>query len=570
MKVVYTMSSNCILHRRPVDIDRALLLQAGQPGLTDLEAKVLAARGADGAPPALLDLLRTPMTDLEAGGLRLFTAIHKRERIVVVADYDCDGATACSVAVAGLRSLGAEIGYVVPDRMVHGYGISPSVVDLARDRYSDARVLMTVDNGIMGHAGITYAASLGMDVVVTDHHLPGETLPSDAIAVIDPARDDDHSGLTKLAGVSVALWLVVMVKKYLTQAGHSTPPLNFLLPYVAIGTVADMVGLDAANRALVAIGLDRMRTGQAPVGVKALIKEAGFPSQYMTTQDIGFGLGPRINAAGRLDTMDAGIELLLATDPEEAKRLAKLLTQTNEERKRLQKEATQDASMVLDFTFTNDMLSIVKGSEAWHPGIVGLVASRLKDTYHRPTFVFSLTDGYAKGSGRSIPGFHLKDALEEVARRAPGVLAKFGGHAMAAGATLTSPAALATFEVVFAAVAKERITPVMLDNTLYSDGPMPKLTLEGAARLMRHPWGQGFEAPAFDDTAVIQSVKPMGKDGIHWRIEALVGDTGAKTTVVLFNQPEPSVGKEVHLYLQPGLNTWMDRTNLQWLGRVLS
>lgn len=570
MKVVYTMSSNCILHRRPVDIDRALLLQAGQPGLTDLEAKVLAARGADSAPPALLDLLRTPMTDLEAGGLRLFTAIQKRERIVVVADYDCDGATACSVAVAGLRSLGAEIGYVVPDRMVHGYGISPSVVDLARDRYPDARVLMTVDNGIMGHAGISYAASLGMDVVVTDHHLPGDTLPSDAVAVIDPSRDDDHSGLTKLAGVSVALWLVVMVKKYLAQAGHSTPPLNFLLPYVAIGTVADMVGLDAANRALVAIGLDRMRTGHAPVGVKALIKEAGFPSQYMTTQDIGFGLGPRINAAGRLDTMDAGIELLLATDPEEAKRLAKLLTQTNEERKRLQKEATQDASMVLDFTFTENMLSIVKGSEDWHPGIVGLVASRLKDTYHRPTFVFSLTDGYAKGSGRSIPGFHLKDALEEVARRAPGVLAKFGGHAMAAGATLTSPAALATFEVVFAAVAKERITPVMLDNTLYSDGPMPKLTLEGAARLMRHPWGQGFEAPAFDDTAVIQSVKPMGKDGIHWRIEALVGDTGEKTTVVLFNQPEPPVGKEVHLYLQPGLNTWMDRTNLQWLGRVLN
>jgi len=567
VKVAYVMSSNCILQRRPVS-DRALSLKSSQPGLTDLEAQVLAARGARAGTLTLPALLRTPLSDLEVGGRRLFDAIQRRERIVVVADYDCDGATACAVAVAGLRALGANIGYVVPDRMVHGYGISPSVVDLARDRYSDARVLMTVDNGILGHAGITYAASLGLDVVVTDHHLPGETLP-DALAIIDPSRADCPSGLAKLAGVGVALWLVVMVKKLLTQAGLDTPALNFLLPYVAVGTVADMVALDAPNRALVALGLDRMRLGQAPVGLAALIKEAGFPAKYMTTQDIGFGLGPRINAAGRLDTMDAGIELLLSQDPKQARKLARLLTETNEERKRLQKEATDDASMVLDFTFQEDMRAIVRGNADWHPGIVGLVASRLKDAYHRPTFIFSLADGYAKGSGRSIPGFHLKDALEEVARRQPGLLAKFGGHAMAAGATLSSAAALEGFEQVFTQVASERITPSMLNNTLYSDGPMPTLSLEAAARLLRHPWGQGFEAPAFDDCAIIHAVKPLGGSGLHWRVEACIGGRSERTTVVLFNQPEPPSGQEIQLYLQPGLNTFRDQTKLQWLGRVL-
>ncbi|WP_164714682.1 single-stranded-DNA-specific exonuclease RecJ [Burkholderia ambifaria] len=541
---------------------------AGRPGLTELEARVLAARGARAATPALAALLGTPLMDLEAGGRRMADAILKRERIVVVADYDCDGATACAIAVAGLSAMGAAIGFVVPDRMVHGYGISPSVVDLARERYPDARVLMTVDNGILGHAGVLHAASLGIDVVVTDHHLPGDTLP-DAVAVIDPSRADCPSGLPKLAGCGVALWLVVMVKKLLTQTGRETPKLNFLLPYIAIGTVADMVGLDAANRTLVSAGLDAIRLGYAPAGIAALLKEADIPAAYLTTQDIGFGLGPRINAAGRLDTMDAGIELLLTADPRRAAELARLLTQTNEARKQLQKAATDEASLTVDFTFSEDMRAIVRGNADWHPGIVGLVASRLKDTYHRPTFVFSLADGVAKGSGRSIPGFHLKDALEEVARRAPGLLAKFGGHAMAAGATLTRVEALAAFEAAFTDVARERITPVMLDNTLYSDGPMPDMTLEQAARLLRHPWGQGFEAPAFDDSAVIDAVKPMGKDGVHWKVQARVGGREHRTEVVLFNQPEPATGQELQLYLQPGLNTWNRQTKLQWLGRLL-
>lgn len=563
------MTDPCSLKRRPLDSDRALSLLNATNGLTQLEAQLLAARGAEPATFDLPALLSTPLADLPAGADRIAAAIKAKQRIVVVADYDCDGATSCAVAVAGLRALGGIVDYVVPDRMIHGYGISPSIVDLTKDRFPDARVLLTVDNGILGHAGISYAGQLGMDVVVTDHHLPGSSLP-DAVAVINPARNDCPSKLQRMAGVGIALFLVIATKRKLASEGIQTPAMNFLLPYVAIGTVADMVSLDAANRQIVSVGMDRMRAGQMPVGVAALIQEGKFPRAYMTTQDIGFQLGPRINAAGRLDSMETGIDLLLATDPKEAKRLARQLSETNEERKALQKAATQEASDALDYAFNPEMRAIVRGSADWHPGIVGLVASRLKENFHRPTFVFSLMDGMAKGSGRSIPGFHLKDALEEVARRCPGVLAKFGGHAMAAGATLSSPDALELFGDTLSMVARQRINDEMLNNVLLSDGPMPNMSLEDAARVMRHPWGQHFEAPAFDDAAIIDAIKPLGKDGLHWRVDARIGGRSNRTSVVLFNQPEPKAGQEAHLYLQPGLNTWLDKTSLQWTGRMLS
>lgn len=562
------MSFICNLERRPVN-SRALTRLAEVSGLTPLEAQLLSSRGETGDTPLLPALLARPMRDMAAGALRLHQAIQAHELIVVVADYDCDGATACAMAVAGLSALGGRLSYIVPDRLVHGYGISPSVVDLALERYPDARVLVTVDNGILGHAGIAHAANLGLDIVVTDHHLPGETLPA-ATAVIDPSRADCPSGLPHLAGVGVAFWLVAAVKRLRQAAGLATPVLNFLLPYAAIGTVADMVRLDGPNRRLVNAGLDAMRKGSAPPGIEALILESGCVPAYLTTQDIGFSLGPRINAAGRLDSMETGIDLLLAEDRKQARGLARLLTETNEERKRLQKEAVDEASFVLDFSVPADLRCIVKGSADWHPGIVGLVASRLKEKHHRPAFVFSLQGGDAKGSGRSIPGFHLKDALEEVARRCPGVLAKFGGHAMAAGATLANPDALPVFERAFTAIATERITPEMLENTLWSDGPVPNLQLEDAARILRHPWGQGFEPPAFDDTARVADVKPLGDKGLHWKIQAMLPGRTDSTTVVLFNQPEPIVGRDAHLYLTPSLNTWKGKTQLQWQGRVLS
>lgn len=564
------MTDSCYLQRRPVDSLRALSWMSATPGLTELEAQLFAARGASPTPLNLPALLSTPLVDLLQGAERVYEAIKHRQQIVVVADYDCDGATSCATMVAGLTSLGGTVGYIVPDRMIHGYGISPSIVDLARERYPEVKVLVTVDNGVMGHAGISYAASLGLDTVVTDHHLPGKQLPGDAVAVIDPARTDDHSGLEKLAGVAIALFLVSAVKKRLAADGVTTASLTFLLPYLAVGTVADMVSLDENNRQFVTIGVELMRQGKMPVGLRALVREAGLQEAYLTTKDIGFGLGPRINAAGRLDSMETGIELLLCQDAAKAKQLAKLLTETNDERRRLQKEATNQATFDLDMQFHPDIRAIVTGSTEWHAGIIGLVASRLKEQFFRPTFVFSLADGKAKGSGRSIPGFHLKDALEEIARRYPGLLDKFGGHAMAAGATLTGPDALEPFGDALAMIARQRINDEMLQNTLYSDGPMPDMTLHSAARVMRHPWGQHFEAPAFDDAVVVDGYKPMGKDGLHWRVDGRVGGRTTRTQVILFNHPEPIVGQEVQMYLQPGLNTWLNKTDLQWMGRVLN
>lgn len=563
------MSSPCTISRRTVSLTDASFFCQVFPNFTELERNLWAARNAAQALKPIPSWLAEPLLDLTTGAERILKAIESKAQIVVVADYDCDGATACAVMVAGLRSLGAAIGFVVPDRMVHGYGISPSVVDLAKDRFPKAQVLVTVDNGILGHSGILHANRCGLDVIVTDHHLPGDALP-DAVAVINPSRNDEDKSLSKLAGCGVALWLVAEVKRLMIQKGMQAPSLNFLMPYVAIGTVADMVVLDNVNRQLVSVGLDRMRMGQAPVGVRALLAEAGASLPYLTSQDIGFGVGPRINAAGRLDSMELGIDLLLEQDPVKAAKLAQLLSNTNAQRKLLQKEATEEASVSVDFALMASTRSIVRGSTEWHPGIVGLVASRLKDAHNLPTFVFSLSDGVAKGSGRSIPGFHLKDAMEEIARRDRNILAKFGGHAMAAGATLTGPGALPEFERHLEAVAQERIDLSMLNRTLLSDGPVPDLTLEDAARILRHPWGQGFEAPAFDDEAHIKSVAPLGKDGLHWKVQAQFPGKDSGTTVVLFNQAEPEQGKRAHFYMQPSLNCWRDRTTVQWLGKIIA
>lgn len=561
----------CTLSRRQVNPLALSQLKQNLPKLSVLEAQLLASRGETGESLSLAALLQRPLADLEAGAIRIEQAIARQEKMVVVADYDCDGATACALMLAGLRALGGLIDYVVPDRMVHGYGISPSVVDLAKDSCPDVRLVITVDNGIMGHSGILHAHSMGIDVVVTDHHLPGADLP-DAVAVIDPSRADCSSGLTKLAGVGVALWLVSAVKRRLVAAGKNTPPLNFLLPYLAIGTVADMVGLDKANRHLIDAGLDLMRNGKAPIGITALMGVAELNAATMTTQDIGFGLGPRINAAGRLESMTAGIDLLLATDPKEAHRLAKMLDGINQERKKLQQNATDEISFILDFSFTDDMPALVEGRPEWHPGIIGLIASKMKERFFRPSFAFHISEeagGKAKGSGRSIPGIHLKDVLEEVARREPGLLYKFGGHSMAAGVTLSAQGTVQDFNRVFSAVVKERLTPEMLEVSVLSDGLPPILALSDAIRMLKHPWGQGFEWPQFDCETKFTDLKPLGKSGKHWKAITQFPGSKSKQEVVLFNTDEPPVDQDVQLLLTPGLNTWRGDTSLQWQAKVL-
>jgi len=565
------MAATQRLFRREAPTGTLRALRQADPGLQDIEYRLLAARGQSGALLAPRDAFSARPIDLDRGAARLGAAIRTGEQIVVVADYDCDGATSCAVMIAGLRALGAKIDYVVPDRMIHGYGISPSVVDLARDAHPDARVLVTVDNGILGHAGITHAQHLGMDVVVTDHHLPGQDLP-DACAVIDPSRSDCPSGLGELAGVGVALWLVLATRKQLADVTGQSPNMGLLLSYLAIGTTADLVPLRLINRSLLDLGLRHLRAGHAPVGVKALIEECGINPAYLTTTDIGFALAPRINAAGRLENMRQGIDLLLTQDPSEARRLAQSLTEVNNQRKSMQKEAVAQAGVDFDALPQTDVgrFSIVQANPDWHPGIIGLVASRLKDAHHLPTFVFSLADDKAKGSGRSIPGFHLKDALEDIARAHPGLIAQFGGHAMAAGLTLSGIGALDPFKQAFEAVASTRVSDEMREQVLMSDGEPPDLNFDQMLRLLSHPWGQGFEPPAFDTEAKILRVDPLGKEGKHWRIQAK--PAGQKTPIgaVLFNQPAPTAGSDAHLYLRPGINTWAGNSTLQWIGEVIT
>lgn len=569
-ELMLKLSVNCI-SRRPKDLLRASSLQRKIPGLTTLESQLLASRGQSLEYPRLQTLVSTELQDLARGANRLYDAIRAHEEIVVVCDYDCDGATAGAVMVSALRALGASIDYVVPDRLVHGYGISPSVVDLAREAHPRVRVLVTVDNGILGHSGIDYAGMLGIDTVVTDHHLPGLTIPQ-ACAVIDPSRADCSSGLSELAGCGVALWLALSIKRLCAQAGEPTPSFNFLLPYVAIGTVADLVALGDANRQLVRLGLQIIRKGEGPLGIQALISEAGLAPAYVTTTDISFALAPRINAAGRLASMRTGIDLLLSTDKKAARALAAELSRTNEERKVLQRQAVGEAAQTLALLPAIDVAgrhSLVAHDSAWHPGVIGLVASKLKEQHFMPTFVFTESGGAVKGSGRSIPGFHLKDALEELARTTPGVLKQFGGHAMAAGATLTGSRAIPAFERAFESIAAQRVTDEMLARVLESDGELPELSPQEASQILRHPWGQRFPAPAFDDNARVERVFPLGASGEHWKIRAKVGAKELPTDIVLFNHEAPTAGSDIPLYLQPTLNTWNSETRLQWIGTVL-
>lgn len=565
------------ISRREVNESAVQRLLAAKTGaLTEIEARLLAARGADPEDPSLQTVMARGIADLEKGAARILEAIEHHQMIVVVADYDCDGATSCAVTISGLRALGATIDYVVPDRMVHGYGISPSVVDLARERFPAVRLIITVDNGILAHAGVSYAANLGLDVVVTDHHLPGDTIPADACAVINPSRMPTTESLREMAGVGVAAWLVRAVRDLIVRKGGPETRLNFLLPYIALGTVADLVPIGASNRALIAQGLKMLRASRAPVGVMALIAQSGLAPEFLTTTDIGFSIAPKINAAGRLSLMDTGINLLLTNDAEQAQRLAEELAVTNEKRKAMQKQATAEASEEMLGALSllgegeEEEAAIVAAHEDWHPGVVGLIASRLKEIHFRPAFAFSFMNGAAKGSGRSVPGFHLKDALEELARRAPEVLKQFGGHAMAAGVTLTDASRLPAFRSTFCEIARERLTDEMLARKLASDGEMPRdFTMDVATRLLMHPWGQRFEAPAFDDTAVLSNIRPLGKTGEHWRVQANF-PKGQVANLVMFNQPEPEAGKDVPLYLTPSLNTWQGQTNLQWVARQLT
>ena len=538
--------------------------------------RVSAARGVLHAADADLGLSRLLPPDglgqLDAAVRLLAEAIARDQRIVVVGDFDCDGATGTAVAVRGLRLLGARrVTYRVPNRITHGYGLSPALVE---DLVADAPdLVMTVDSGVACLAGVAAARARGWRVVVTDHHLPGERLP-DADVIVNPNLDGDGFPSKALAGVGVVFYLLLALRRQLREAGafgDAEPDLACLLDLVAIGTVADLVVLDRNNRLLVAAGLRRIRQGRCQPGVRALAEVAGRPLDRLVAEDIGFGLAPRLNAAGRLEDMAVGIECLLCDDAARARSLAEMLDRINAERRERQQDMLAQAEAQLPALDPDQPLppALVLFDPGWHPGIVGLVASRMKDATHRPALAFAPAEpgsAMLRGSARSIPGFHVRDALAAVDARHPGLIERFGGHAMAAGLSLPH-ASLEAFRVAFVAEAARALDPALLHAELASDGPLQpaQLTRELALALREAgPWGQGFAPPVFDNRFRVHDWRVLGERHLKLTLEHEEG--GARVPAIHFGGWAGRAPPDwLHAAYQLALDDYRGREDVQLL-----
>ncbi|WP_298934112.1 single-stranded-DNA-specific exonuclease RecJ [uncultured Ramlibacter sp.] len=505
-----------------------------QAGVHPLLARLYAARGVlgkDELDDGLARLLPpSGLKGVQQAAVLLADAIAQNRRMCIVADYDCDGATACAVGMRGLRLLGAQhVSYIVPDRVVDGYGLTAPIAKRVKD--SGADLLITVDNGIASVEGVAMANALGLQVLVTDHHLPGAQLP-DAAVIVNPNQPGCDFESKSIAGVGVMFYVLLALRAELRARGvfdaQNQPKLDALLPLVALGTVADVVKLDANNRRLVAQGLKRIRAGQLPCGLASLFGAAMRKPQAATTFDFGFALGPRINAAGRLADMTLGIECLLTDDAARGDELARSLDAINRERRDIEGGMREQAMLVAEAMFDEGEVppaAICVFDPDFHEGVVGIVASRIKDKLHRPTFVFaaSQADGKEhelKGSGRSIPGFHLRDALDLVAKRHPGVLLRFGGHAMAAGCTIAEDQ-LDTFEQALDQVAQEWLDHETLLRRLHTDGPLaPEYRRVDLVDTLHHEvWGQGFAPPVFSEEVEVVSQRLVGEKHLALKLK---------------------------------------------------
>ena len=505
-----------------------------QAGIHPLLARLYAARGvksADELDDGLNRLL--PLSSLlgaDRAAVLLADAIASNLHLCIVADYDCDGATACAVAMRGLKLLGAQrLSYLVPDRVVDGYGLTPPIADRVKQLGAD--VLITVDNGIASAEGVAHAQRLGMQVVVTDHHLPVAEIPA-AEVIVNPNQHGCPFESKAMAGVGVMFYVLLALRAELRKRSVFTaanqPKLDSLLPLVALGTVADVVRLDANNRRLVAQGLKRIRAGSMPAGVASLFTAAGRVAAHATTFDFGFALGPRINAAGRLSDMTLGIECLTTDDPTRADELARTLDTINRERRQIEGHMREQAFEIAENLFeegTEPPSAICVFDPDFHEGVVGIVASRLKDKLHRPTFVFTAStapgkEHELKGSGRSIAGFHLRDALDLIAKRHPGVLLRFGGHAMAAGCTIAEEY-LDTFEQGLITIAEEWLDSATLNRTIETDGPLaPEYRrVDLVDTLHKEVWGQGFSAPTFSEEVEVLSQRLVGEKHLSLKLK---------------------------------------------------
>lgn len=564
---------------------------AGFEGLHPLLAGLYAARGVNTAAElgGGLEGLLPPdaLGHTEQAAALLHEVMLRDGRILIVGDYDADGATSSALGVLGLRRLGAKhVDYLVPNRFEFGYGLTPPVVELARQRSPD--LIVTVDNGIASLEGVAVANALGMQVLVTDHHLPGTTLPA-AACIVNPNLVGDPFPSKALAGVGVMFYVLLALRRRLRQVDWfetrkvAEPNLADLLDLVALGTVADVAKLDRNNRILVAAGLKRIRAGRGRPGIEALAKLAKRSVSAMTARDLGFAIGPRLNAAGRMEDMTIGIECLISDDPTRAGVLASRLDALNQERRTREGEMRESAFAVVERL----SLAAEQGGTAlpfglclhepdWHEGLVGLVASRVRERVHRPVFAFAKAqDGKLKGSGRSIDGFHLRDALAAIDTRQPQLIERFGGHAMAAGLTL--PAAnYAAFAAAFDLVVREQLDAAALQGEHLTDGELPSewLSVESASLLREAgPWGNGFPEPVFDGVFVVNDTRIVG--GRHLRLGLrAVGDAVAEGaakprtySAIAFGWEEavPASGTRLHLVYQLELDTYRNGSDIQLL-----
>ena len=551
--------------RRPPGAGCADLQAAG---LSPVLARVYAARGIAAASELDHSFAALPpysaMKGIDAAASRLASAIAAQERILIVADYDADGATACAVGMRGLAAMGAQVDFIVPNRFEYGYGLTPEIVALAAQR--QPHLLVTVDNGIASVEGVAAARALRIDVLITDHHLPGDALPVDAI-IVNPNQPGCTFPSRHIAGVGVLFYVLLALRARLREDGafatRREPNLADLLDLVALGTVADVVRLDQTNRVLVEQGLARIRAGRAQPGVNALFAAAGRDPRRATAFDLGFVAGPRLNAAGRLADMALGIRCLLAQTDADAAPLADALDQLNRERREVEAVMQDEALADLDRLVGDavaERCTICLFRPEWHQGVVGIVASRLKDRLHRPAIVFARgTSGELKGSGRSIAGLHLRDALDLVSKRAPGVIVRFGGHAFAAGLSIAE-ADLPRFVASFEAVVREQLGGMPPPAHCDSDGALApgELTFGLAQALRERVWGQGLPAPVFDDVFDVLASRVVG--GKHRRLT--LQRAGERFEAILFQHPG-DLPARIRAAYRPGINEWQGQATLE-------
>ncbi len=561
------MSHTKRIATRPINPQLQSALQAA--GANPLIAQLYAARNVTDS-SELNDSLKqlipyTQLTNCTAAASRLADAIQAQQKILIIADYDADGATACSVAMKGLASMGAVVDFFVPNRFEHGYGLTPELADIAHAKGAD--LIVTVDNGISSAEGVARAKELGLDVIVTDHHIAGSVIP-DCI-IVNPNQRGCTFPSKSIAGVGVIFYVLIALRAELRARGYfsgclniAEPKLDELLDLVALGTVADVVALDHNNRILVSQGLKRIRAGKMSHGIRALFQTARCSAQKAQPFDFGYKIAPRINAAGRLDDMSIGIACLLSGSLNEAESMAGELNELNQTRQEIEQEMLTDILADCPSALPSEQTTLCVYRDSFHQGVVGIVASRLKEKFYRPVFVFAPDDdGNYRGSGRSISGVHLRDVLDAISKRAPDIIIKFGGHAMAAGLTLRS-GSLKTFGDLFEDIVRSQVNEDTLSQTFLTDGSLKAsdITLANAQLINAQIWGQGFPPPSFADTFQVIRQQSMGADKKHTK--AWLAKEGQEFEA-MFWRCEDILPRDIRVVYRPTVNEWRGNTELQ-------